>query len=208
MKAFRLPLKIFLAFSIMTLLSACDTPPPPLRHLSPQDVIVAFGDSLTAGKGTTKENSYPAKLSKIINIEVINEGISGDESADGLARISSVLKKHHPRLVILALGGNDQLRKRKAAQTKENLKNIILLIRESGADIMLIAPPSFTIGLSAPDFYTELGDKFDIPVDTTTLPSLLKDPDMKSDYIHLNAKGYQALAESIAETLKKTGARQ
>jgi len=206
MKMTRQFMHLFLVAIMGLWLSSCSSPTPKLNPLSPDDVIVAFGDSLTYGTGAPKETSYPVILEKIIGIKVVNEGIPGEETAGSLMRIDSVLEKYHPSLVIVCVGGNDHLRKRKPEQIKENLKNIIQHIRNTGADVLLIAPPVFSLSLSVPDLYAELGEEFGIPVDDTTLAILLKQPDLKSDYIHLNAAGYKALAESIASMLKKTGA--
>ncbi len=187
-------------------LVSCGSTTPQLKPLSSSDVIVAFGDSLTYGTGASTEASYPAILEKIIGIKVMNEGVPGEETADGLKRIGSVIDKYHPRLVIVFLGGNDQLRKRPFEEIKANLKKIIQLIRNNGIDVLLIAAPRPSLNLSVPGLYAELGEEMNIPVDDTTLANLLSQQEMKSDYIHLNAAGYKALAESIAETIKKTGA--
>lgn len=203
------PLKFaFLFITTALMLIACGSATPQLKPLSPGDVIVAFGDSLTYGTGASVETAYPAMLEKMTGIKVVNEGVPGEETADGLKRIGSVLDKDHPRLVILCLGGNDQLRKRPLEQIKTNLKNIIQLIHNSGADVILIASPIISWNLSVPDLYAELGDEMNIPVDTTTLATLLRQPEMKSDYIHFNAAGYKAMAESIDSMLKKVGALQ
>jgi acyl-CoA thioesterase-1 len=188
------------------LLTSCEPTTPEIKHLSPNDVIVAFGDSLTYGTGTTPTSAYPAVLEKITGIKIINEGVPGDDTVNGLKRITDVLNKHHPRLVILSLGGNDQLHKRPLTEIKANLKNIIQIIQRSGADVLLIAAPLPTLTLSVPDLYAELGEEMNISVDDTTLADLLGQSSMKSDYIHLNTDGYKALAESIAATLKKAGA--
>lgn len=193
-------------FASLLLLVACQSTEPTLKPLTSQDVILAFGDSLTYGTGSTGGASYPAALQKLIGFTVINAGEPGEETSGGRLRIKEALEKYHPTLVILCLGGNDMLRKRREELIIANLKAIIRDIQSVGAEVMLIAVPSATLTLSVPGFYKALGKEFQIIVDESTLRSLLKDPALKSDYIHLNNAGYRALAEAIARTLKQAHA--
>lgn len=199
-----LSLSLFILMGLLII--SCGSPAPQLQPLSSQDVIVAFGDSLTYGTGAPKDKSYPAVLEQLIGIKVVNEGVPGEETSGGLQRIGDVLEKYHPSLVILGLGGNDLIRKRSPEKIKSNLQKIIQKIRNAGVEVILLVPPKPSLGLAVPDFYAELGAEFNIPVDETSLPELLRQSEMKSDYIHLNAAGYQALAESIAVKLKASGA--
>lgn len=206
----RIKFKIFtvLVVYMSLLLTACSSESPRLQRLQPDDVIVAFGDSLTYGVGAPQDKSYPVVLAGLLKMTVINEGVSGEETVGGLKRIDAVLQKYQPQLVILCLGGNDQLRKRSPAVIKENLKMLIRHIRATGSEVFLIAPPKLSISLSVPALYAELGEEEGVPVDDVTLPDLLGQTEMRSDYIHFNAVGYQAFAEAIAADLKKVGAVQ
>lgn len=192
----------------MALLSttACDHTKTTFKPLAPNAVILAFGDSLTFGMGATRDTSYPADLEKITGFKTINAGISGEETSGGLARLPNELAKTKPNLVILCLGANDLIHKRPPSQIKENLAAMIKLIKDNGAQVMLIGAPMFELSLDVPSFYKELGEEFTIPVDTTILPELEKNSALKSDLIHFNAAGYQTLAEYIAEFLKDHGA--
>ncbi len=112
--------------------------------------IVALGDSLTAGLGIPPEDAYPALLHRKLKesgapIDVINAGISGDTSADGLRRVSWALEGD-VRLLILALGANDGLRGLPPRQMKENLQGIIHRARQRGIPVLLVgmeAPPNY-----------------------------------------------------------------
>jgi acyl-CoA thioesterase I len=126
-------------------LSPSTTPPLPT---TPR--IVALGDSLTAGLGIPREDAYPALLHRKLKesghaIEVINAGISGDTSADGLRRANWALEGD-VRLLILALGANDGLRGLPPRQMKENLQGIIHRARQRGIPVLLVgmeAPPNY-----------------------------------------------------------------
>lgn len=195
----------FLPF-IFFLMIACQGAQPKLNHLFPGTVILAFGDSLTYGTGASPQTSYPHDLEEMTGFTVINAGVPGNETQDGLARIEDALEKNHPSLVILCLGGNDLLRKRPEAQIKENLKKIIQTIQKTGAQVLLVAVPAFNLSLAVPDFYAELGKELNVPVDTKIMAELERVPAYKSDYIHFNQAGYKALAEALLNLLKKLGA--
>ncbi len=170
-----------------------------------QDVIVAFGDSLTYGYGTTKANSYPSKLDGWLEQKVINEGVSGEETAYSLKRIDSVLAKHRPSLVLLCIGGNDFLRKRPKTTTTKNIALLIEKIHQSGSRVVLIAVPELGLFLSPSPIYAELAESHQVILVEEILSDLIGNTQLKSDSIHLNAKGYALLAEKILEKLKSSG---
>ncbi len=104
-------------------------------------VVLAFGDSLTAGYGVKDEESYPSRLQvKITSAgfphKVVNAGVSGDTTAGGVRRIRWLMK-HEPEIVILALGANDGLRGLSVAEMRKNLETMIAICREHNAQILL-----------------------------------------------------------------------
>lgn len=196
-----------LLFFILLLNDGCSAPTQPkLRPLAKGATILAFGDSLTFGTGATANANYPAVLELITGYHVVNAGVPGEETKEGVKRINTLLEQIEPQLVLLCLGGNDMLRKRPHSSIKQNLKTIISLIKQFGAQIVLIAVPEPKIRMLVPNFYSELGQELNIPVEMTVLPSLLSNNKFKSDYIHLNDAGYRELAIKLAEFLKQQGA--
>lgn len=189
----------------ISLLISCG-PLPTLTHLQSNDIILAFGDSITYGTGASPETSYPVDLQKLIGYKVINAGVPGEETRESLLRITATLDQYNPKLVLLCLGGNDLLRQRSMAVIKENLKRMIQIIQSHGAQVVLIGVPRISYDLSVPEFYEELGSEFNIPVDVETYRELIKNPQYKADYIHLNAAGYNVFSEDMAALLKKYGA--
>lgn len=187
-------------------LIACSESQPKLSPLHQDDVVVAFGDSLTQGTGATANNDYPSVLQQITGLKVVNAGVPGEETSQGLARINETLEKYQPKLVLLCFGGNDLIRKRPDATIKENLKQIIQAIQHAHSEVVLIAVPRPGLWLSVPDFYNELGEELQVPVENSALPKLLGDRDMKSDAIHLNDAGYKQLAQDVSAFLQKQGA--
>lgn len=197
--------RLLLAWFSFALLAACERAPQ-LPKLQTNDVVVAFGDSLTEGVGADAESTYPAWLSKTTGRSIINAGISGETTAEGLARLPAMLEEHRPKLVLLCLGGNDMLRQQNKASIESNLRKIIQVIRASGAGVVLIGVPELKLFSGAPALYEKLADEFDLPYEGEVLNEVLKNPRLKSDPIHANAEGYRLMAERLTKLLKETGA--
>ena len=124
---------------IALVLSACGN--DKLEPLSTGDTILAFGDSLTYGKGTTQDSAYPAVLQELSGFTVINAGISGETTSEGLTRLPGLLDQYKPALVILFEGGNDILRNLSKANAKANLSQMIQKIQSAGAQLILVGVP-------------------------------------------------------------------
>lgn len=196
--------KIIITILLALTLSACDT--PKLNKLSNQDVIVAFGDSLTMGVGTEEEFSYPSVLAELSGIEVINEGISGETTSEGLERLPDVLDEYNPSLLILIEGGNDILRNKDYNQIKNNLDQMIQLTLARGTQVVLIGVPEKRLFSNTAPFYEALAEKYDLVFDDSLIGGLMRSPSKKSDPIHFNAEGYYSMAEEILNILSDNGA--
>jgi acyl-CoA thioesterase-1 len=187
-------------------LISCSDSLPSLRPLTTNAVILAFGDSLTFGTGANSQTeSYPVVLQQLIGRTVINAGIPGEISQQGLLRLPMILEQTKPDLVVLCHGGNDLIRQLGNEQLKNNLEKMIRLIQNSGAEVLLIAVPRFSITLAVPDLYTELASAYKLPIELTILPELERDSAMKSDTIHPNTMGYKLLAERISKLIITAG---
>jgi acyl-CoA thioesterase-1 len=101
-----------------------------------------FDDSLTFGTGATLTESYPAILERLVGRRVVNEGIPGEISGEGLVRLPEVLKREKPALLILCHGANDLLRFQDKRQAAANLQAMIRLARKNGTAVVLIAVPA------------------------------------------------------------------
>jgi len=173
--------------------------------LASDDVIVAFGDSLTVGYGTTNNYSYPTQLSKLVPQTVINAGITGEETTASLLRIDSVLKQYRPALVLLCIGGNDFLRKRSSKITQNNIGLLIDKIHQSGSRVVLIAVPELGLFLDPSEIYANLSESHKVLLIEDVLPDLLGENQLKSDAIHLNTQGYGVFAERVFLELQQFG---
>ena len=189
------------------LLAGCG--PRRFRKLVAGDAILAVSDSLTAGFGAPKGADYPAQLAQILGHKVINGGVSGDTSAQALARLPDLLVQK-PKLVVVSIGGNDFLQRQPESGTRENIRKMVADIRATGVPAVLVAIPHFTTGallgmVSEHPLYAELADELDVPLLKGAWADILGDKDLKSDAVHANAAGYWLFAEQLAGFLRKLG---
>lgn len=191
---------------LAVLLTGCGTRQPALPYLGPDDVVLAFGDSLTYGTGVDEAQSYPAQLSQLIGRKVVAAGVPGEVTSQGVARLPDVLDSVHPKLLLLCLGGNDLLRKLDAATIATNLRVMVYEARQRGIAVVLIGVPEPKLFGSVPGFYADIAAKADIPYESHVLKTVLFDNTKKSDPIHPNAAGYRMMAEALAKLLHQTGA--
>jgi lysophospholipase L1-like esterase len=194
------------ALALAVLAAACSGGQPKLARLAPDAVVLAFGDSLTAGVGANASESYPVRLEALIGRKVVSSGVPGETSAAGLARLPAALDEAKPQLVILCEGGNDFLQKLDEAQAASNLRAMVRLAQSRGAQVVLIAVPKPGLLPSPADFYAAVAKELAVPNEETALKKILTDNSLKSDLVHPNAAGYARLAEAVAALLRKTGA--
>ena len=178
------------------------------------NTILFLGDSLTEGLGVAKENAFPKLVETLIqkelkkNVTVINGGVSGSTSSDGLARLKWYLKKK-PYIVFLALGANDGLRGLNLKQSQKNLEEIVEYAQKSKAKVLLAGmriPPNYGPKY-VEDFekiYQELQAKYNLK----TIPFLLDgvagvQKMNQRDGIHPNEEGHKVIAKKVFMFLKE-----
>jgi acyl-CoA thioesterase-1 len=198
--------KMFAAIVCIAALASCGRGGPKLDKLDPGATILAFGDSLTHGTGARLEEAYPAALERAIGRKVVNAGVPGETSQQGLERLAIVLEEVKPKLLILCHGGNDFLQKLDEGRASANVRAMIQLARSQGVAVVLMATPKPGLPPSIPTFYADIAKEFGIPFEESVIKSVLFDNSMKSDLVHPNAKGYAHMAEALEKTLKKAGA--
>lgn len=179
--------------------------------LPPGTVVLALGDSITAGYGLAPEQAWPALLAEKTGWQIVNGGVSGDKTGDALARLPALMDEHAPKLVLVTLGGNDMLRKLPEEQTRGNLAHILELVRSRKAQPVLLATPKPSLAgvvfqnLTPPPFYAEIAKERKVPLIADAIPDVLSDPALKLDQLHPNAEGHQALAGKTFDALRKLG---
>jgi acyl-CoA thioesterase-1 len=183
-------------------------PNPPATVVNDKrPLIVCFGDSLTAGYGTDPGKSYPDYLQadldpKGYHYRVVNEGISGNTTKDGVERVDAIVAMK-PAVVIVEFGGNDGLRGLRIEDSRSNLDKIVGTLKAGGAKVVMAGitlPPDY-----GPDYinqfnetYTLLAKKYNVPL----LPFLLKgvfgvDGMMQRDRTHATAEGNEIVAKNV-----------
>lgn len=177
----------------------------PMQKNLPQNLsILAFGDSITQGYGVSKGLDYPSQLEKILNVTVINEGIPGEISAEGLQRLPSLLKKYNPDILVICHGGNDILQKLNLEKTQKNIENMIELAQNRGIKTYLVGVPQFAfITLKTASFYYDIASKYSIPLEDESLEDILLDPALKIDQVHPNRQGYEIMSQNISNLILK-----
>ncbi len=187
---------------------SASTPSRPAVPADDRHRLVAFGDSLGAEPGA----SYPDFLQKLIDERhfpwhVINAGVSGDTSTDGLARLPGVLE-YQPEIVILELGANDGLRGIPVEATRENLDQMIVALRDAGAKVVLAGmtlPPNY-----GPDYihpfekiFTGLAAKYKLTLIPFLLAGVGGNPAlMQRDGLHPTAEGNRRVAANVMRVVE------
>ena len=193
---------VFVALILLTLPNKSTK----MNTLLPHDTILAFGDSITYGHGASHNESYPALLSSLSGHKVINAGINGETSDEGLQRLPQRLEDKSIKLMILCFGGNDILRRQSMDALKNNLKTMIRMAKTKEIDVLLVAVPNISLfGLAPLELYEEVAKEEKVPLLGGVLANILSQPSLKNDQIHPNALGYKQMAEKIYESLKENG---
>jgi len=176
---------------------------PEVIKLNPTDKILAFGDSITYGYGESENRSYPYLLSQLTNTQVVNAGVNGDTSQEGLQRLSALLEDSSIKLILLCFGGNDILQKVPLTKLKSNLKKMIQIAKAKKVDVILISAPKISpLGLSSLALYSTVAKEEKVDLMDDLLVHVLSRSSLKNDYIHPNAKGYKYMSDEIYTHLK------
>jgi acyl-CoA thioesterase-1 len=176
-------------------------------------VILVFGDSISAAYGLRVEQGWVELLKTRLQAQgygyqVVNASVSGETTAGGLARLPRALELHHPKIVILELGGNDGLRALPIAQMRANLSQMVTLSTAIGAKVLLLGmrmPPNY-----GPEYTKQFALVFsDLASEKkiSSVPFLLNDvalsPNLlQGDDIHPNALGQPILLDNVWPALK------
>jgi len=174
-------------------------------------IILAFGDSLTEGHGLPPGSGYPEILqmeldSRGYKYQVINAGVGGDTTAQGLARLPRAVDLR-PEIVILELGGNDGLRGVPTESMRANLDEMIVAFQQGGAQVILAG---MTLPRNwGPEYigafekvYAELAAKHKVTLIPFFLEGAAGKPELNVDDIHPNEAGYRIVTENVLKYLE------
>jgi acyl-CoA thioesterase-1 len=172
--------------------------------------ILVFGDSLSAGYGIARDDSWVTLLQQELKrshpqFNVINASISGETTSGGLRRIGKALQQHSPAVVIIELGANDGLRGTSVKETEANLNEIISLSHKANAKVLLVGiriPPNY--GQDYTRQFSSLYPKLAKKHSTGLVPFMLDgiEPEQfQADNLHPNAKGQPRILQNILPNL-------
>jgi len=185
----------------------------PAQTALAQRVVLFLGDSLTAGLGVEPEEAYPRLLGEmlaadgIIDVRIVNGGLSGSTSASALARLQWY-DRIKPAVLFLALGANDGLRGLTLVEMEKNLTEVIAAARERGMSVILAGmelPPNYGDDYTGRfrQVYRDLAARYGL----TLIPFLLEGVGgvaalNQADSIHPNAEGHRRIAGHVYPVLK------
>ena len=176
------------------------------------NTIIVLGDSLSAGFGIRPTQAWPALLEQRLarqpgDYSVVNLSISGDTTAGGLNRLEPALRKHRPRILILALGANDGLRGLPIAQMQANLEQMIDAAQKQGAQVLLAGmrlPPNY--GPYADDFsaaFRQIAQRKKTALLPVLLEPIIQQPTyFQDDQLHPTAAAQPLILEHVWPSLR------
>ncbi len=163
--------------------------------------IIAFGDSLVSGYGSTPGNDFVSQLSGRLQKPIINMGVPGNTTSDGLGRLQDVID-NDPGTVMLLLGGNDYLRKVPDDIIFKNLKEIIGKLQDKGIFVILLGIRGGVLSDRFKDKFSRLADEMNVLYVPNVLENIIDNKEYMSDAIHPNDLGYKIIEEKIYNKMK------
>jgi len=195
-------MKKLLILSVCVLfLAACGGSNKPKNMGNAGKSIVCFGDSLTEGYGASYDTSYPAVLGTLTDRPVINLGVSGDTSGDGVARMSRIFD-NDPYMVLIQFGGNDFRRHIQPDEVKRNILAIIRGVQAHGAIAAVVDTENSSFMGQYSKAMKEAAKETNSLYIEPILDGILNNRDLKSDQVHPNAEGYRLIALKIFKQIK------
>ena len=188
-----------LAVLLATALAAgCEKAAP-----SEPNEVIAFGDSLVFGIGTTTGNNFVSVLAQRLSISIRNAGFPGDTTASALARLPNSVLSRRPSLVIVLLGANDLFENVPVVQRVNNIRSILQQIRTNGAKAVLVGltvdPTLDPFEGALPEIASQTSSSF-VP---GVLDGWYGDPAyMAADGTHPNNAGHKIMADRIEPVLR------
>jgi acyl-CoA thioesterase-1 len=185
---------------------------PPSKVQDDRPLIVAFGDSLTAGRGVDPAQNYPSKLQAKIDARgyryrVVNAGVSGETTSQGRDR-AAAYQSSPPAIAIVELGANDGLRGLPVEDIRRNLGATVSRFQSMGAQVVLAGmevPPNY--GPRYADSFRKIFQSVAAEYDAVLIPFFLEGVGghahlNQDDGIHPTAEGYDIVVENVWKVLE------
>jgi acyl-CoA thioesterase-1 len=195
------------AFAAGAISCGGDSPVKPSAERPSTPVVVAFGDSLTAGPGLRPEETWPALLQQRARAagyphRFVNAGVSGDTTSDAVRRLDSAFVPD-TLVFIVALGANDGLRGVPIATVRGNLETIVERAQARDLRVLLCGmetPPArgWEYSVEFHRLFPDLAARYDVPLMPFLLFGVLGNPYYNlGDRVHPNAGGMRVIADTM-----------
>lgn len=197
-----MPLQVkVLVIAILGLaLSGCGQEIAHLKHRT--GPVVILGDSLAAGVGSASKAGFVGLLSERLGLEIVNRGVPGNTTAQGLARLDKDVLELDPALAIVELGGNDALQKVELDTTFSNLGTIIDRLHAREIPVLLLGVRGGVFSDKFAARFEDLASEKKVAFVPNILEGILTSPALKDDSIHPNDAGYAVVADRVEPTLR------
>ncbi|MDJ1179622.1 GDSL-type esterase/lipase family protein [Roseofilum sp. BLCC_M91] len=198
-------LLLVLLFTTWGLVISCSSSVNQVKNLQlgQGEQMIVLGDSIASGYGVQVEQAFPSLLSRRLNVPILNQGVAGDTTALGLARLQTDVLDQNPWLVMVELSGNDYLQRIPETETEENLRQIITRIQAQGAIAVILGINVGVVG----DNYDRLFEDLAKETQAYLIPQILKglhrdERYRQDDIIHPSAAGHQIISDRVFEGLQ------
>ncbi len=197
---------------LLLVLAGCGTErPPQFSSLPDEAAMLVVGDSLVAGTGAARGQSWPDELERRTGWSVINAGVPGATTADAQGRLPELLDRYRPDAVIIAIGGNDFLRNVPPDTTEANLAALARESRAVTGHVAIVAIPAMSVGgalvgrLSDHEMFARVAREQGLALVPSAVSETLSRAELRADRIHANADGYVFIAQRVADALADHG---
>ena len=205
--------RFYISLFLLAIFIFANVSPVSSEIKQPVTKLMIFGDSLTAGYGLKKTDSFSEKLAKALknkgrNVQIVLSSISGDTTAGGKARLDWALADK-PDAFLLELGANDGLRGIDPSVSRENLEHILRKLRKNGVRILMagmLAPPNLGKEYSREfnNIYSSLAEKYSVLFYPFFLEGVAANPQLnQADGIHPNPKGVDEIVKRMLPIVMK-----
>jgi len=196
---------LVLLFTTWGLVIGCSSSVNQVKNvqLGQGEQIIVLGNSIASGYGVNPEQAFPTVLSRRLNVPILNQGVAGDTTAMGLARLQTDVLDENPWLVMVELSGNDYLQRIPETETEENLRQIVTQIQAQGAIAVILGINVGIVGDSYDRMFEELAQETQAYLIPQILKGLLRDERYRQDdIIHPNADGHEIIGDRVFEGLQ------
>lgn len=183
------------------------------KHSKPQSLcpltnanILTLGDSLANGYGVDENDSFAMQTPKILGKNAIKRGINGETTTGLLGRIDRELQVDNIAAIIISIGGNDFLRKIDSSTTRQNLDLIVKKAKAKNKCVVLLGVPDGVLGGlmgGVSSIYDDISSKYNVLLESSSMPSILKSSSLKVDQIHPNKEGHNIIANNLAKLIRE-----